>query len=102
MKSEQKQVDDWIKKLKIGYFTPMEMLACLTEETGEVAREICHLFGAKKKKSTESTAELGDELADIIFSVVCMANALDINLDKHFKKAMDKCYGRDKDRWTKS
>ena len=97
----QKGVDDWVRQYKIGYFKPLEMLACLTEETGEVAREINHLFGPKPKKSSEETKELADELGDIIFDVVCIANSLNLDLDKAFKNKMNKCYGRDNDRWEK-
>jgi NTP pyrophosphatase (non-canonical NTP hydrolase) len=101
MKDYQKQVDDWVSQFKIGYFKPLEILARLTEEVGELAREINHRFGPKKKKSTEDTQELGDEMADIIFTIICLANSLDIDLDKHFERVMDKCYGRDKDRFEK-
>jgi NTP pyrophosphatase (non-canonical NTP hydrolase) len=101
MKTEQKQVDEWIKQYKIGYFKPHEILARLTEEVGEVAREINHTYGPKKKKATEDTKEIGDEMADVIFTIICLANSLNIDLDKNFKNVMDKCYGRDKDRWEK-
>jgi NTP pyrophosphatase (non-canonical NTP hydrolase) len=101
MKKIQKQVDNWVSQYKIGYFKPLEILARLTEEVGELARELNHRFGPKKKKPSEETQEIGDEMADIIFTLVCLANSLNINLDKHFKRVMDKCYGRDKDRWEK-
>lgn len=97
----QKEVDIWVKQYKIGYFRPLEILARLTEETGEVARELNHRFGPKKKKKTENEANLGEEMADIIFTIACLANSLNIDLDKSFKKVMDKCYGRDKDRFEK-
>lgn len=101
MKSIQKQVDDWVKQYKLGYFKPLEILARLTEEVGEVAREINHRFGPKKKKLSEDTHDLGDEMADIIFTLCCMANSLGIDLDKSFKRVMDKYNGRDKNRWEK-
>jgi len=101
MKRIQKEVDRWVLKYKIGYFKPLEILARLTEEVGETAREINHLFGPKKKKSSEQTQELGDEVADIIFTLACLANSLNIDLDKHFDKIMDKYNKRDKDRWEK-
>ena len=101
LKDIQKQVDDWIQQYKIGYFTPHEILARITEEVGELAREINHIYGPKKKKSTEETKELSDEIADTIFALVCLANSQKIDLDKSFKNAIDKCYGRDKDRWEK-
>ena len=101
MKDIQKQVDDWVAQYKIGYFKPLEILARLTEEVGELAREINHRFGTKKRKPTEKSPELGDEIADIIFTLACLANSLNIDLDQHFKRVMDKYYGRDKDRWEK-
>ena len=101
MKDIQKQVDAWVSQLKIGYFKPLEILARLTEEVGELARELNHRFGPKKKKPSEENQEVGDEIADIIFTLACLANSLNIDIDKHFKRAMDKCYGRDKDRWEK-
>lgn len=101
MKDIQKQVDQWISQYKIGYFKPLEILARLTEETGELAREVNHLFGPKKKKPSEETQELGDEIGDIIFTLACLANSLNIDLDTHFKRVMDKYYGRDKNRWKK-
>lgn len=101
MKDYQKQVDDWVKQYKTGYWKPFEIMARLTEETGEVAREISHRFGPKKKKEIEDRAELEEEVADIIFTLCCLANSLDLDIDRGFQKVMDKCYGRDKDRWEK-
>ena len=101
MKEHQEEVDKWIKQYKIGYFKPFESLARLTEEVGELAREINHIYGPKKKKKTEDMKELGDEMADVIFTIICLANSHNIDLDKNLKNVMDKCYGRDKDRWEK-
>jgi len=101
LKQNQKQVDDWVKQLKIGYFKPHEILARLAEEVGELAREINHLYGPKKKKGNEDPKEMADEMADIIFTLFCLANSKGIDLDEAFKKVMDKCYGRDKDRYEK-
>jgi len=100
-KEAQKEVNDWVKKLKIGYFKPLEILARLAEEVGELARELNHRFGPKKKKDSEDTKEVGDEIADIIFTLICLANSLHIDLDKFFKKMMDKMNTRDKNRWEK-
>ena len=78
------------------------MMARLSEETGELAREINHRFGPKIKKSTEDKKELGDEMADIIFTLCCMANAQGIDLDTHWQNVMDKCYKRDNNRYEKA
>ena len=97
----QQQVDAWIQQYKISYFPPLEILARLAEECGEVAREVNHRFGSKPKKATEETRELGEEIADVIFTLCCLANAQGINLDESRKVVMDKCYGRDNGRWEK-
>lgn len=97
----QKRVDNWVSQYKIGYFKPLEILARLFEEVGELAREINHRFGPKKKKDTEELKEVGDEMADIIFTIICLANSLHINLDKSFDKMMEKYGERDKNRWEK-
>ena len=101
MKELQKQVDQWVAQYKIGYFKPLEILARLTEELGELAREINHRFGPKQKKASEKNQELGDEMADIIFTLICLANSLDIDLDNHFQRVMNKYNKRDKRRWEK-
>lgn len=101
LKKIQKEVDDWIKQYKIGYFKPLEILARLTEEVGEVARELNHMFGPKKKKVTEAKADLEEELGDVIYTVVCLANSLGLDLDRAMRKVMKKINTRDKDRWEK-
>ena len=101
LKITQKQVDGWINQHKIGYFKPLEIMARLMEEVGELAREVNHRFGPKKKKATEEKKEIGDEIADIIFTLVCLANSLDIDLDESFGKMMDKLRTRDKNRYQK-
>jgi NTP pyrophosphatase (non-canonical NTP hydrolase) len=101
MKDVQKQVDDWVNQYKIGYFKPLEIIARLAEEVGELAREINHRYGPKKKKSTEEMKEVEDEIADIIFTLACLSNSLNLDMDRGFKNVMDKCYGRDKNRWEK-
>lgn len=101
LKEIQQDVDDWVSQYKIGYWKPHEILARLTEEMGELAREINHMYGPKKKKSTEETKELADEVADILFTLSCLSNSLNLNLDESWARVMDKCYGRDKDRFEK-
>lgn len=101
LKSYQKMVDRWVNQYKVGYFKPLEILARLVEEVGEVARELNHRFGPKKKKSTEDTADLGEEVADVIFTLICLANSLNIDLDKSFKKMMKKYSTRDNNRFKK-
>lgn len=97
----QKDVDLYINQFKEGYFPPMEMLARLTEELGELSREIQHKYGTKKKKSTEVDKELAEEMGDFFFVLVCLANAEGIDLQESLQKVLNKYNTRDKDRWTK-
>ena len=101
MNQYQKQVDEWVNQHKIGYFKPLEIMARLTEEIGELARELNHRYGPKIKKSTEETKEIEDEIGDVIFTLICLSNSLNLDVDRGFKSVMDKCYGRDKDRFEK-
>jgi len=99
MKKEQKIVDDWVKQYAEGYWKPHEILARLVEEVGELAREINHRYGAKKKKLTENDKEIGDEISDVIFTLICLSNSLGIDLDQSFSMMMKKYETRDKGRW---
>lgn len=101
LKKIQKQVDKWVSQYKMGYWEPLEILARLVEETGELAREINHLYGSKRKKPEEDTKELADEIGDIIFTLCCLANSKGIDLDQAFQKVMDKYYNRDNSRYEK-
>ncbi|MEI4768375.1 nucleotide pyrophosphohydrolase [Psychrobacillus sp. FJAT-51614] len=97
----QKDVDLYINQFKEGYFPPMEMLARLTEELGELSREIQHKYGTKKKKNTEVDKELAEEMGDFFFVLICLANAEGIDLQESLQKVLNKYNTRDKDRWTK-
>lgn len=97
MKEIQKTVDDWAQTLKVPYWQPLENMARLSEEVGELAREINIRFGAKKKKPAEEGGDIENEMGDIIFTLACIANGLGLDLQRGFDRAMDKCYGRDKD-----
>ncbi|MBN9653057.1 nucleotide pyrophosphohydrolase [Halobacillus litoralis] len=100
-KDIQKRVDDYISQFKEGYFSPLSLQARLTEEVGEMAREINHRYGEKPKKSTEEDKALEEELGDVIFVLTCFANSLDIDLSDAFEQSMSKIETRDKDRWTR-
>ena len=100
-KDSQRAVDEWMRQYKTPYWRPLEILARLTEEVGELARELNHEFGPKKKKDTEDENEIKDEIADIIFVLICLANSLNIDLDESFETMMRKIKNRDADRWEK-
>ena len=97
----QKQVDDWVSQYKIGYWKPLEILGRLTEETGELARELNNTYGPKVRKEGENKNDITDESADIMFTLICLANSLNLDLESAFQRIIDKCYSRDKDRWEK-
>jgi len=97
----QRRVDAWIGQFEEGYFHPLTNLARLTEEVGELAREINHRFGQKTKKKDEPEGDLGMELADILFVLICIANREGIDLDEAFERMMAKVESRDRDRWTR-
>ncbi|MTI80164.1 MAG: nucleotide pyrophosphohydrolase [Firmicutes bacterium] len=101
VKEMQEDVDKWISQFEEGYWHPLSMLARMTEEVGELAREINHQYGQKPKKTTEEEGDLALELGDIMFIVACMANSLNIDLEDAFKRTMKKYYHRDINRWTK-
>lgn len=101
MKQLQRDVDDYISQFKEGYFTPLEMIARLTEELGELAREVNHVYGPKKKKSSEAEASISEEMGDLLFVMITMANSLDIDLTEAHDKVLAKFNTRDKNRWTR-
>lgn len=97
----QKRVDEYIAQFKEGYFSPLTLMARLTEEIGEMAREVNHYYGEKPKKATEANKNVEDELGDIIFVLTCFANSLDIDLSEAFDRSINKIETRDKNRWTR-
>ena len=101
LREAQQTVDRWIGQYKEGYFPPLTNLARLTEEVGELARELNHRFGEKTKKPEESEGSIVMELADVLFVVICLANSQGIDLDDAFAQMMRKVTSRDADRWTR-
>ncbi len=101
MEEMQRAVDAYISQFKEGYFPPMELVARLTEELGEVAREVQHVHGMKKKKSTEDKSSMEEELGDLLFVLICLANVEDVNLNQALARVMNKFETRDANRWTK-
>jgi NTP pyrophosphatase (non-canonical NTP hydrolase) len=101
MKDMQQEVNRYISQFKEGYFPPMEMLARLTEELGELSREVQHVHGTKKKKPGEAEKSLEEETGDLFFVLVCFANANGIDLDRALAGVMEKFNRRDSGRWTK-
>lgn len=97
----QTEIDEYIQQFEVGYFPPLAQLARLSEEVGELAREINHCYGPKQKKDTEQIQSIEEEIGDILITTVIMANSLDIDLTKVFEKNMGKFNQRDKFRFTR-
>lgn len=97
----QQKLDKTVQPYAKPYWDPLSNLARLTEEVGEVARILNHQYGDKPKKPDENDQLLGDELADVIYTVLAIANSQNIELDKYLEKAIAKLETRDKDRFQK-
>ena len=97
----QGRVDEWISQFEEGYWPPLANLARLMEEVGELARLVNHRFGTKPKKPDESEQEMAEELADVLFVILCMANEQGIDLDQAFDGVMEKYRLRDGERWAR-
>ena len=102
IKNAQKIVDDWIKEHGVRYFNELTNMAQLTEEVGEVARIIARRYGEQSEKETDKDKDLGEELADVIFVVLCLANQTGVNLQEAFDRRMDKKTKRDHNRHHKN
>ena len=101
LQSCQQRVDAWISQFEAGYFDPLTNMARLSEEVGELAREVNHRFGQKTKKADEAEGDLAMEMADVLFVIMCMANREGIDLDNAFDRMMAKVEHRDDSRWKK-
>jgi NTP pyrophosphatase (non-canonical NTP hydrolase) len=94
----QKKVDDWIKEYGVRYFNELTNMAILTEEVGEVARIISRKYGEQSFKESDKNKELGDELADVLWVLICIANQTGVNLTEALEKNIEKKTLRDFDR----
>jgi NTP pyrophosphatase (non-canonical NTP hydrolase) len=99
MNDGQKQIDNWFKQEDWPYWTPHENFTRLVEEVGELARLINHEHGPKKKKTDEGDQSIEGEIGDILYSLACLANIHDINLDQALQKSINKVETRDKNRF---
>ena len=98
LQKAQKTVDDWIKKHGVRYFDELTNMAQLTEEVGEVARIISRRYGEQSEKESDKSKDMGEELADVIFVVLCLANQTGVNIQKAFDKKMQLKSQRDFER----
>ena len=93
----QEAVDRWIKEYGVRYFSELTNMACLTEEVGELARVIARSYGDQSFKAGEKT-NLGEEMADVLWVLLCLANQTGVNLTEELQRSFDKKTSRDKDR----
>jgi NTP pyrophosphatase (non-canonical NTP hydrolase) len=94
----QQQVDEWIKTVGVRYFNELTNTAILMEEVGELARIMARKYGEQSFKNNESDKDMADEMADIMWVLICLANQTGVNLTEAFQKNMDKKTKRDSNR----
>ena len=98
LKEAQTAVDEWIKTFGVRYFSELTNMAILTEEVGEVARIIARTYGDQSFKESDKNRNLGDEMADVLWVLICLANQTGVDLTEAFAKNMEKKTARDKER----
>ncbi|WP_070137696.1 nucleotide pyrophosphohydrolase [Crocinitomix algicola] len=98
IKEAQGLVDNWIKTYGVRYFNELTNMAQLTEEVGEVARIIARRYGEQSEKESDKSKDLGDEMADVLWVLICLANQTGIDLEEALKKNLDKKTKRDSTR----
>lgn len=98
LKDSQQQVDQWIKTYGVRYFSELTNMALLTEEVGELARIIARRYGEQSEKESDKNKDLGDEMADVLWVLICLANQTGVDLATAFQKNLEKKTARDKDR----
>lgn len=98
IQAAQQQVDEWIRSVGVRYFSELTNMAILTEEVGELARLMARKYGDQSFKPGEKNADLGDEMADVLWVLICLANQTGINLEEALKKNFEKKTARDADR----
>jgi NTP pyrophosphatase (non-canonical NTP hydrolase) len=98
IENAQKQVDHWIKTIGVRYFSELTNMALLTEEVGELARIIARKYGDQSYKESETKLDLADEMADVFFVLICLANQTGVDLSEAFTKNLEKKTSRDSNR----
>lgn len=98
LQEAQERVDRWIKEVGVRYFSELSQLAQLVEEVGEVARVVSRTYGDQSCKASDEQVDLADELADVLFVVICLANQTGVNLTEALQRNLEKKTKRDGDR----
>ncbi|MDE5419882.1 nucleotide pyrophosphohydrolase [Labilibaculum sp. DW002] len=102
IKEAQEMVDQWIKKYGVRYFNELTNMAILTEEVGEVARIVSRKYGEQSFKESDKKVDLADEMADVLWVLMCLANQTGVDLNEAFQKNIEKKSQRDKTRHLKN
>lgn len=100
LRGMQTEVDQWVQGAGGGYWRPLAILARMTEELGEIARLVNHLYGQKPKRADEAAQDLGIELCDLVYTLVCLANVADVDLEQSWREMMKKYRTRDRHRYA--
>jgi NTP pyrophosphatase (non-canonical NTP hydrolase) len=98
LQEAQQYVDEWIKRHGVRYFNELTNMAILTEEVGEIARIMARRYGEQSEKETDKSKDLGEEMADVLWVLICLANQTGIDLTQAFQRNIEKKTLRDKDR----
>jgi len=98
IKAMQEKVDKWIRE-NGGYWDPLSISAQIQEEAGELAREVNNRYGGRKRKSSEEERDIGEEICDLMFALICMANSHEIDLEKYWTETISRRCERDKTRY---
>ena len=101
LRNMQLEVDTWIQQFTPSYWPPLSIMAQITEETGELARNLNNMYGGRVKKDADELKHLSEEIADIMFALICLANSHNIDLNKSWKETISKRCNRDKDRYER-
>jgi NTP pyrophosphatase (non-canonical NTP hydrolase) len=102
IKESQQQVDQWIKTHGVRYFNELTNMTILTEEVGELARIMARRYGEQSEKESDKNKDLGDEMADVLWVLICLANQTGIDLTEAFKKNIEKKTNRDQERHNRN
>lgn len=98
IKEAQEKIDTWIKTVGVRYFNELTNMAMLTEEVGEVARIIARRYGEQSEKESDKNKDLGDEMADVLWVLICLANQTGVDLEEALEKNFEKKNNRDSER----
>jgi len=101
LRDMQLEVDKWISQFTPSYWPPLSIMAQISEEAGELARNLNNMYGGRVKKEADATKHLSEEMCDIIFALICLANSHNIDLDKSWRETISARCKRDENRYEK-